>query len=393
MIRIVTQEASPFMNALVANAKSPPSLAVIRSLGRKGIDVTGASDDNKDFPLFSKFCRKKILLRTPATNIADRLDELLDIVKNNKFDAFLPVMSEASLLRLAERKEDFEKYTKLVLPSSDQLGILNNKASVLKLLTELGLPHPVTYFVESDETLDSIQKNAAFPLVIKAFWGEGAAGIKIVADPKELVASYNFIVKNFGPAMIQEFVPGTKHTAVFLLNKKSEVRRFFVHRAIREFPITGGPTCFLKSVKYEPIYECGLKLLNKVNFSGLASMEFIVDEKDGKPKIIDVNPRFYGPLQCAISAGADFPYAVYNMAINGDIETDLSYKDGVTCRNLLFADTNHMMSVMKGIKSPKYTLGKFATLSNYLNFFNDDSDFILSFADPLPALKKIFKFI
>jgi predicted ATP-grasp superfamily ATP-dependent carboligase len=381
------------MNALVANTKSPPSLAVIRSLGRKGIDVTGATDNSEDFPLFSRFCRKKILLRTSATNIADRLDELLNIVKNNKFDAFLPVMSEGSLLRLAERKEDFEKYTKLVLPSSGQLSILNNKASVSKLLSELGLPRPMTYFVDSDQALNSIQENAVFPLVIKPFLGEGAAGIKIVTDPKDLVASYNDIIKKFGPAMIQEFIVGTKHTAVFLLNKKSEVRRFFVHRAIREFPITGGPTCFLKSVKYEPIYECGLKLLNKVNFTGLASMEFIVDEKDGNPKIIDVNPRFYGPLQCAISAGADFPYAIYNMAINGDIETDLSYKEGVTCRNLLYADTNHMMSVLKGMKSPKYTLGKFATLCNYLNFFNDDSDFILSFADPLPALKKIFKFI
>ena len=381
------------MNALVANAKSPPSLAVIRSLGRKGIDVTGASDDNEDFPLFSKYCRKKILLRTPAANISDRLDELLDIVKNNKFDAFLPVMSEGLLLRLAERKEDFEKYTKLVLPSFDQLNILNNKASVLKLLTELGLPHPVTYFADSDLALNSIQENAVFPLVIKPFLGEGAAGIRILSDPKDLVASYNDTIKKFGPAMFQEFVAGTKHTAVFLLNKKSEVRRFFVHRAIREFPITGGPTCFLKSVKYEPIYEYGLKLLNKINFTGLASMEFIVDEKDGLPKIIDVNPRFYGPLQCAISAGADFPYAVYNMAINGDIETDLSYKEGVTCRNLLFADTNHMMSVMRGMKSPKYTLGKFATLRNYLNFFNDNSDFILSFADPRPGLKKIFRFI
>jgi predicted ATP-grasp superfamily ATP-dependent carboligase len=381
------------MNALVANAKSPPSLAVIRSLGRHGINVTGATDDSNDFPLYSRFCRKKILLRTPVANIEDRLDELLNIIKNNKFDVFLPVMSERSLLSLAKRKEEFEKYTRLILPSFDQLSILNNKATVSKLLAELGLPHPVTYFVDSDHTLNSIQENAVFPMVIKPFWGEGAAGIKIVTDPNELVETYNYIVKTFGPSMIQEFVPGTKHTAVFLLNKKSEVRRFFVHRAIREFPITGGPTCFLRSVKYEPIYECGLKLLNKVNFTGLASMEFIVDEKDGKPKIIDVNPRFYGPLQCAISAGADFPFAVYNMAVDGDIETDLSYKEGVTCRNLLFADTNHLMSVLRGMKSPKYTLGKFATLGNYLNFFNNNSDFIFSFSDPFPGLKKIFKFI
>ena len=38
------------MNALVAIAKSAPALAMIRSLGRKGIEVSGASDVEKRFP-------------------------------------------------------------------------------------------------------------------------------------------------------------------------------------------------------------------------------------------------------------------------------------------------------------------------------------------------------
>jgi predicted ATP-grasp superfamily ATP-dependent carboligase len=142
-------------------------------------------------------------------------------------------------------------------------------------------------------------------------------------------------------------------------------------------------------VKYESIFEYGLKLLKALNFSGLASMEFVIDRNDYKPKIIDVNPRFYGPFQCAISAGVDLPYDVYRMTLHGDIETNLTYKEGITCRNLLFEDTKHMLSVMQGIKSPKYTVGKMATLLNYLNFFRDDSYFILSSSDPMPAIRKI----
>lgn len=47
------------MNALVANAKSEPALAVIRSLGRKGIDITGATDYSSDFPMFSGIAERK----------------------------------------------------------------------------------------------------------------------------------------------------------------------------------------------------------------------------------------------------------------------------------------------------------------------------------------------
>lgn len=317
------------------------------------------------------------------------MDELLNIVKTNHFDVFLPVMSENSLLSLALHKHEFERYTRLCFPSYDQLTALNNKATVASLMLKLGIPCPKTYFVDSETDLNSIRDKAIFPLVIKSHRGEGAVGVKVIDNPSDLVSSYNDIKKAYGPALIQEFIYGNKHTAVFLLNKNSEVRRFFVHRAIREYPLSGGPTCFLESIKYDPIFDFGLMLLKQVHFTGLASMEFIIDAIDGNPKIIDVNPRFYGPLQCAISAGVDLPYDVFNMSINGDIDTDLSYKEGVTCRHLLFEDTKHMISVLRGAKSPKYSLGKMTTLINYLNFFRDDSYFILSTSDPLPALKKI----
>jgi len=378
------------MNALITNARSVSSLAVIRSLGKKGIEISAASDSKDDFPLYSKYCHKKILLGSDPNDTRARLNELLDIVKSNHYDVFLPVMSENALLELAKRRSEFEKYTKLTLPSYEHLSILNNKAKVASILAEIGMPLPRTFYVDSDSDLDRVRKDATFPVVIKSHRGEGAKGIKVITNPDDLESSYKSIKSSYGSTMVQEFIHGTKHTAVFLLNKNSEVRRFFVHRAIREYPLTGGPTCFVESVRYDPIYDIGLKLLTHINFSGLASMEFIVDQYDSKPKIIDVNPRFYGPLQGAVSAGADLPFAFYNMAVNGDVETDLNYKAGVKCRHLLFEDTRHMISVLKGNKSPKYTTGKIMTLLNYLNFFNDDAYYVLSLSDPKPTLKKLF---
>lgn len=381
------------MKVLVANATSAAALAIIRSLGSKGVEITGASDISSDFPLFSKYCRKKILLRTDPDDKKNRIEELLSIIKNNHFDVFFPIMREDSLLALAKRKNDFDQYTRIALSSIGQLNILNNKAKVATLLSELEIPAPKTYFVDSESDLDSIQGNEIFPLIIKPFRGEGTAGIKIIADPKELRKCYYETYKTFGSTLIQEFINGRKYSAVFLLNKNSRVRRFFVHHAIREYPISGGPTCFMESVKYDPIYEYGLKLLTRVHFCGMVEMEFIVDDKDGKPKIIDVNPRFYGSLQCAIASGVDFPFAVFSMVMKGDIETDLSYMEGVTCRHLLFQDTRHLISVLRGEKSPKYTLGNVATILNYLNFFHDDSYFVFSLSDPLPLIKKVIRHI
>jgi len=225
------------MNALVANSKSASALAVIWSLGSKGIEITGASDSGSDFPLFSRYCTNKILFRTNSDNVENLIDELINIVKNNHFDVFLPVMREDFLRALAKRKNDFEQYTRLALPSFDQLSILNNKAKVSSLLSELGIPGPKTYLIHFDSILDSIYENAVSPLIIKPLLGERVVGIKIITDPKELRISYHDIKKTFVPTLVQEYIHGIKHSAVFLLNKNSEVRRFFVHRAIREYPI------------------------------------------------------------------------------------------------------------------------------------------------------------
>jgi len=122
-------------------------------------------------------------------------------------------------------------------------------------------------------------------------------------------------------------------------------------------------------------------------------MEFIIDKNDNKPKIIDVNPRFYGPVQCAISAGVDLPFDLTRMAIEGDIEADFSYQAGIRCRHLLFDDIKHLFSVFRGGTSLKYDTRKIPVLLNFLNFRRRDAYFFISRSDPMPALKKILRFI
>jgi len=378
---------------LIANAKSATSLAVIRSLGLKGIEITGATDSTYDIPLVSKFCRHKIFLKTDHLDTDDRISELLDIVRLHQFDVFMPVMSETLLRPLSKLKYEFEKFTKLPIPDFETFNYFDDKSETTKLQIKNNIPCPKTYILDNDEEINSIIDKADYPLVIKPFMGEGAEGIRFITHPEDVITEYRKIKEVHGPCIIQEFVPGEKYTAVFLLDAESMPKRFFVHRAIREYPISGGPTCFLESVKYDKIFDIGVNLLRSVNFFGLASMEFIVDERDDVPKIIDVNPRFYGPLQCAISAGADFPYALLLLAVNGNIDVDFTYQAGIRCRNLLFEDTKHLISVWRGVKSPKYKIGKIQTLVNYLNFCRDDSYFILSLSDPKPAILKLYNLI
>jgi len=50
---------------------------------------------------------------------------------------------------------------------------------------------------------------------------------------------------------------------------------------------------------------------------------------------MEVNGRFWGSLQLAIDAGVNFPYLLYQMVLQGDIEPPKDYQVGIRSRWLL----------------------------------------------------------
>jgi predicted ATP-grasp superfamily ATP-dependent carboligase len=78
--------------------------------------------------------------------------------------------------------------------------------------------------------------------------------------------------------------------------------------------------------------EYGRRLLDAVHWNGLAMVEFKYDVRDGLPKILEVNPRMWGSAPLAINCGIDFPYCLYKMAVEGDIEPQHTYPVGVKMR-------------------------------------------------------------
>jgi predicted ATP-grasp superfamily ATP-dependent carboligase len=61
-------------------------------------------------------------------------------------------------------------------------------------------------------------------------------------------------------------------------------------------------------------------------------VEFKCDNRDGIPKLLEINGRFWGSLQLAVDAGIDFPYLLYRLAVDGDVEPEFTYEEGVCVR-------------------------------------------------------------
>jgi predicted ATP-grasp superfamily ATP-dependent carboligase len=118
-------------------------------------------------------------------------------------------------------------------------------------------------------------------------------------------------------------------------------------------------------------------LLSLLGWVGVAMAEFKVDPRDGRPKLLEVNPRFWGSLHHAIVCGVDFPWLLCRMAVDGDVDRVADYRVGVRSRSLLHGDLMHFLT----------RPARWRTRPALCDFSIPDD--VLSADDPWPALGRV----
>ena len=379
------------MSAIVTNAESSIGLAVIRSLGRNNVDATVASCEEHAISFHSKYCKEKIIY--PQISNKNKFIKSLEvIVKKGNYDVLFPIREDIIPI-ISYHRDRFKKYTKIPLVEHEKLNIAFDKSETLKIAMQNNIPHPKTYFVESVKEVKKIGNKLEYPVVIKPRISSGSKGLYYVTSPKELVNRYAEISKEHKNPIIQECISlnGEAYGVEALFNKDSKPRATFVHKRIRQYPITGGPSTLRESIKNEEVEKLGIKLLKALGWYGVAMVEFKIDPRDNKPKLMEINPRFWGSLPLSIASGVDFPYLLYRMALDGDIKKVSNYKIGVKSR-LLFADMRYFGSIIQddythlGIEKPD----RFKTFLEFMKFYERDLHYdILSFDDFDPFMSEI----
>ena len=341
---------------LVTDAQMRNSLAIIRSLGKRGLEITGAEETRFATGLFSRYCQGRIIYPSPYKHPDEFANHLLNIVRSDKYEVIFPV-TDATVLPVAKNKEEFGKYTLVPLPDYEVLMKAMDKAETIEIAEQSGIPSPKTFKTESSEEMETIKDKLQFPVVIKPRISFGARGLTFCRSPEELSSAYPEVVATYGNCLVQEYIPpGGEELGVYaLLNFDSELRAVTVQKRLRSYPVSGGPSTLRETVSRPELVEVALRLLKALQWSGVAMVEFKTDPRDNQPKLMEVNPRWWGSLQLSILSGIDFPYLLYKLVTEGDIEPVLDYKIGIKCRWLLPGDILWFLSADHKIRNtPKF---------------------------------------
>ncbi len=303
------------MHVLVTDDGFKASLAIVRTLGRKGIRVSVLADSSMALASCSRYCSARYLVPPPSSPAFPLA--LRELLGTRRFDLIMPG-EYGFTAALALYKGTILPLARLEICRYRQIRAAADKRFMLGLAARCGVPVPLTVVPKSFEDAVARSRDLRFPVVVKACSETFHDHIRRARNHSDLVRIYSALCaqkdsRNDPLPLIQEFVPG-HNAGFFALYQKGTCKRIFMHRRIRQGPPGGRVSCCAESFYDPKLKEYGKRLLDRLGWHGVAMVEFRRDQRDGEYKLMEINPRFWGSLDLAIAAGVDFPYYVCQMA-------------------------------------------------------------------------------
>jgi len=312
-------------SVLVTDEHYKHTLGLVRHLGQKGARVSVLAESPMSLACTTRYCQD--VMPVAGHDMEAFLDAAHQAVTRNRYDLLIPV-SYPRTLALARQREKFLPHTRLVLADANRIELAANKTAMARLAMKVGVPTPQTLVPNSLEEVQTIGASLSFPIVVKPQLESAGRSVRYAGDEKELqtlcAPFFPPVASIANPPLLQEFIPGYG-CGFFALYQNGVCKRIFMHRRIREYPASGGVSTCAESFYDAKLEVYGRRLLDSMSWHGIAMVEFRCDARDGEFKLIEINPKFWGSLDLALAAGADFPGDLCRMALGQELEFTDNY--------------------------------------------------------------------
>lgn len=293
-------------------------LAVARSLGRRGVEVTAAPSDFSSPALKSRYIAA--VHRLPPHPLDARAWEaaLAKLIAAHDFRKVVPT-SDSGLFMLRAHAEALGR-ERIGIANEEALQIFSDKANTRALAERHGVAVAEGLLLDGDMDAAALAAALGLPLVLKprASYALGDVRTKrsamVVRQAGELEAQLG--TGAWDGCVAESFFPGVG-VGVSVLAREGRVLFAYQHRRLRESSETGASTRRVSEPVDPALLAAVEPLAAAARLEGVAMFEFRVDRRSGRHILLEVNPRFWGSLPLAVAAGADFPALWWGLAVHG----------------------------------------------------------------------------
>lgn len=347
------------------------TMPIAKSLYKKGYRLIGTYQDKLSYGAHSRYIHEKI--QQTCTDEKEIVNNLIRIIKDKDVDVIIP-FGDSSAEILSKYKDVFRPHVKLTIPAYDVFMSAYDKNKLMTLCRENNYPHPITVDLSSQPKESELIK-FPYPALIKPNITTGGRGMTLVKSYDEFKSKIGNIESKYGNCHLQQFIPdGGRQIKVQLFVDKMNNRHYgSVIWKQRYYPEKGGSSCCNVTIDAPELIELCRLVLHDLSWEGFADFDLIEDPRDGRLKIMEINPRFPACLKSAVESGIDYSAIQVDYSLEKPIKNYV-YRPGAKLRHIGFEVLWFISSKNRFRTKPNW----FCWISPRLYF----QDFSLS--DPLP---------
>ena len=189
-------------------------------------------------------------------------------------------------------------------PSAELLELLGDKTAARKLAQSAGVPIiPGTETpVEGREQVEKAALKIGFPLILKAAFGGGGRGMRVVENPADLLSRFEEASREAaaafgnGAVFLERYIRKPRHIEVQILG---DLQGNIVHLYERDCSVQRrhqkavevAPAVALDSGIRKAICDAAVRLAKAAGYYNAGTVEFLLDTETNEWFFIEVNPR------------------------------------------------------------------------------------------------------
>jgi D-aspartate ligase len=364
----------------VIEAQGKASLPVIESMARAGLRVAAGSEKRFNSGFYSRRCRERHVYPSPRYHRQEFQRWLLGFLQRREIDMLFPI-GHYGAAAVSEIQNEVRRHTRVVLPEHDVFLTAYEKIRTMKAALAAGVPIPDSWFPDDHAggVGNIVPLVSRWPVLIKPSVGVGARGITWCHEADELLERFPGVVAAYGESFVQEFVPpGAQYKVDMLVDSEQRLLAGVVYGKTRMYPPDGGSSVLNYSVDRPDILEFAHRMLVQLRWVGFCDFDFVEDPRDGRVKLMEINPRFPESVRMGTSVGIDFPRMLYDLGHGRKVVAVTHYPSN---RFLRFLAGDLMWFLRVDNRR------RFGTWPSWFRFFDPHTvDQICSFSDIGPTI-------
>jgi len=302
--------------AVVCDASFVNGLTAIRSLGRLGIPVFAVDHRPSALGFRSRYAMQ-VASPDPGTDTAAYAGLLRDL--GDAIGRPTPILPthDPPVNAIARHRDELGDRFLYPFPDRDTLTLVQSKREQLERAAAVEVDIPDTAHPRSPEEAIAAAARIGYPVLVKPSNPDGfrrcfRRQAFRCETPEELERAYAD-AEPFEP-MVQELIPGGDeelYTVGSYVAADGAVLGLFSGRKLRQSPAGIGTCRVGEAVWVQETVDAGLRLLRALDFHGVSQVEFKRDPRDGRFKLMEVNPRLWLWHGLSAALGVDFVRLAY----------------------------------------------------------------------------------